>query len=154
MTETATASARLVVGVDGSAQSVDALRWAIHHAELLGGIVEAVIAWEPLGASGWAWGPVAMAVDFDYAGDAAKVLEDAISQATGPGTTVEIRRVVTEGPAARVLVEASEGATLLVVGSRGHGGFAEVLLGSVSQQCAHHARCPVVITRGRESHVG
>ena len=55
-----------------------------------------------------------------------------------------------EGPAASMLVEASEGADLLVVGSRGHGGFHGLLLGSVSQQCAHHARCPVVIVPSPE----
>jgi nucleotide-binding universal stress UspA family protein len=62
---------------------------------------------------------------------------------------VEIERRVIEGAAAAVLVEESRGADLLVVGSRGHGGFAQLLLGSVSQQCAHHAECPVVIVRPR-----
>jgi nucleotide-binding universal stress UspA family protein len=61
----------------------------------------------------------------------------------------QIERVAVEGQAARVLVGAAEGAELLVVGSRGHGGFTGLLLGSVSQQCAHHAPCPVVILRER-----
>ena len=54
---------------------------------------------------------------------------------------------IVEGQAARVLVEAARGAELLVVGSRGLGGFRSLLLGSVGQQCAHHALCPVVIVR-------
>jgi nucleotide-binding universal stress UspA family protein len=66
------------------------------------------------------------------------------------GDSIDVERDVVEGPAASVLVRAAEGAELLVVGSRGHGGFAGLLLGSVSQQCAHHASCPVVIIRGRE----
>ena len=62
-----------------------------------------------------------------------------------PDLEIETRTV--EGQAADVLVQAGHGADLLVVGSRGMGGFAELLLGSVSQQCAHHATCPVVIVR-------
>jgi nucleotide-binding universal stress UspA family protein len=61
---------------------------------------------------------------------------------------LEIERVIGEGPAAQVLIDAVGEDDLLVVGSRGHGGFADLLLGSVSQQCAHHAPCPVVIVRG------
>jgi len=57
-------------------------------------------------------------------------------------------RAACEGTPAQVLLEAADGADLLVVGSRGHGGFAEALLGSVSEACVHHAQCPVVIVRG------
>jgi nucleotide-binding universal stress UspA family protein len=60
-------------------------------------------------------------------------------------------RQVTEGNPAQVLLDAARGADLLVVGSRGHGGFAEALLGSVSQHCVHHARCPVVVIRAAAS---
>jgi nucleotide-binding universal stress UspA family protein len=66
---------------------------------------------------------------------------------------IRIERRVVEGAAAAVLVEESRGADLLVVGSRGHGGFAQLLLGSVSQQCAHHAECPVVIVRPRSGRI-
>lgn len=61
---------------------------------------------------------------------------------------VRITQVVKEGNPAQVLIDEADGADLLVVGSRGHGGFTEALLGSVSQHCVHHARCPAVIIRG------
>ena len=76
-------------------------------------------------------------------------LDSIVYELTGGSTEVPIEKIVVEGAAAEILVEESEGADLLVVGSRGHGGFAGLLLGSVSQQCAHHAACPVVIIRAK-----
>jgi nucleotide-binding universal stress UspA family protein len=137
---------RIVAGVDGSASSVEALRWAVRQAELTGATVDAVMAWLPPAASGLAWG-VSMADDTDYAELAAKLLADSIGLAGGPQAKARVRPVVGEGNAAEVLLGAAEGADLLVVGCRGHGGFARALLGSVSQHCAHHARCPVVVIR-------
>jgi len=78
----------------------------------------------------------------DYSGIAAKTLADAISAAVGPDSAVTVRPQVVQGHPAQVLLEAADGADLLVVGSRGHGGFESALLGSVSQHCVHHARCP------------
>jgi nucleotide-binding universal stress UspA family protein len=78
----------------------------------------------------------------DFAADAAEVLDEVLAQVDATGVTIE--RVVVEGGAARRLLEAARGAEMLVVGSRG---FAGLLLGSVSQQCAHHAPCPVAIVR-------
>ena len=86
-------------------------------------------------------------VDINYAGIAAQVAADAIAEVSGPGEQVKIRTTAAEGSPARVLLDASQGAELLVVGSRGHGGFTEALLGSVSQHCVHHATCPVVVIR-------
>jgi nucleotide-binding universal stress UspA family protein len=137
---------RIVAGVDGSASSLEALRWAIRQAELTGSSVDAVIAWQPPAASGLGWG-VAMVDDTDYAELAAKTLAEAISVADGPASRVRVRPMVGEGNAAQVLLDASAGADLLVVGSRGHGGFASALLGSVSLHCTHHAHCPVVVIR-------
>jgi nucleotide-binding universal stress UspA family protein len=85
----------------------------------------------------------------DYADDARAVLAGAITEMCTTDAEVELRPRVAEGRAALVLVDAAEGAELLVVGSRGHAGLAEALLGSVGQYCVHHAPCPVVIMRGK-----
>ncbi len=135
---------RIVVGVDGSGPSKAAIGWAVRQAKLTGAVVEPVIAWLYPGAYGYP-GPVAD--DTDYEELAAKVVTDAIAEAVGAAGPVEIRPKVVEGNPAAVLLAAAAGADLLVVGSRGHGGFVEALLGSVSQHCVHHAKCPVVIIR-------
>jgi nucleotide-binding universal stress UspA family protein len=75
------------------------------------------------------------------------VVADAIAEVSSPGEPVKIRSKVVPGNAAQVLLDASAGAELLVVGSRGHGGFVEALLGSVGQHYVHHAVCPVVVIR-------
>jgi nucleotide-binding universal stress UspA family protein len=137
---------RIVAGVDGSASSLEALRWAIRQAELTGSSVDAVIAWQPPAASGLGWS-VAMVDDTDYAELAAKTLAEAISMAADPASRVRVRPLVGEGNAAQVLLDAAADADLLVVGSRGHGGFASALLGSVSLHCTHYAHCPVVVIR-------
>jgi len=140
---------RIVAGVDGSPSSVSALRWAIRQAELTGAAVDAVIAWHyPVPAGGYGWAPTGMEGSFDFKENAEKVLADAIGTAYDPGSGVRVRARAVEGNAAQVLLDASDGADLLVVGSRGHGGFTEALLGSVSQHCVHHAHCPVVVIRG------
>jgi nucleotide-binding universal stress UspA family protein len=145
-------SGRIVVGVDGSPSSKAALAWAIEQAALTGASVEAVIAWHyPVAVGGIPFAPLG-ATDFtDYGEFAAEVLSDSIAATVDPDGPVKVSSVVRAGNAAQVLLEAAEGAELLVVGSRGHGGFTEALLGSVSQACVHHARCPVVIIRAADS---
>jgi nucleotide-binding universal stress UspA family protein len=135
---------RIVVGVDGSAPSQAALAWAVKQAALTGAVVDAVIAWEVPANYSFL---VQVPVDINYADIAAQVATDAIAEVSGPGEQVKIRSMPTEGSPARVLLDASKGAELLVVGFRGHGGFTEALLGSVSQHCVHHATCPVVVIR-------
>jgi len=136
---------RIVVGVDGFESSTAALRWAIHQAKLSGAVVEAVTAWQIPAGSG-----LLPAADLpDYQDDARMVLTEAITETSMLDTDVEVRPRVVQGGAGQVLVNAAEGAELLVVGCRGHGGLAEALLGSVSQHCVHHAPCPVVIIRGK-----
>lgn len=135
---------RVVVGVDGSVSSKAALGWAIRQAELTGAVVDAVIAWHYPGTYGYA---TPVADDADYEGLAAKVVADSIAEVSGPAGPVEVRPKVVEGHPAEVLLDASAGADLLVVGSRGHGSFVEALLGSVSQHIVHHALCPVVVIR-------
>ncbi len=138
------ADKRIVVGVDGSPSSMKALRWAIRQAELAGAEVEAVTAWSYPSGYGWAsFGDGAV----DFEGDAGKLLFEALAEVSGIAPDVVVEPLVVQGHAADVLVRAAEGADLLVVGSRGHGGFAGMLLGSVSQHCVHHASCPVLILR-------
>jgi nucleotide-binding universal stress UspA family protein len=133
---------RIVVGVDGSAASTDALVWAARPAGLTGAAVEAVIAWhDPMVYGGY---PIPATVD--WADNARKVLDTAIDQALGASASTVTSRVV-EGHPAKVLIEASAGAEVLVVGSRGHGGFAGMLLGSVSEHVVAHAACPVLVVR-------
>jgi nucleotide-binding universal stress UspA family protein len=90
--------------------------------------------------------PVAVIGVADFQKTAEKTVTEAI-QEVGSGRNVQVSAQVREGNAAQVLIAAAAGADLLVVGSRGHGGFTEALLGSVSQHCVHHAPCPVVIVR-------
>lgn len=141
---------RIVVGVDGSASSITAMRWAMRQAELTGTSVDAVIAWHyPVAAAGYGWAPVGMEQTYDFQEVAEKLLADAISNAVDPASEVSVRSHVIEGIPARVLLDAAAGAELVVVGSRGHGGLAEALLGSVSQHCVQHATCPVVVIRNQ-----
>ena len=135
---------RIVVGVDGSPSSMKALRWAIRQAKLTGAKVEAVTAWSY--PSGYGWAPFSDgAVDLE--GDAGKILAEALAEVSGIAPDVVIEPLVAYGHAADVLVRAAKGADLLVVGSWGHGGFAGMLLGSVSQHCVHQAPCPVLVLR-------
>ncbi len=140
---------RIVVGVDGSAPSRAALRWAVQEAGLIGATVDALIAWQyPGGFATYGWARSAAVDDLGYAELAEKALAEALSSAVDPASAVRVRPLVVHGNAAQALLQAARGAKLLVVGSRGYGGFAGALLGSVSQHCVHHAPCPVVVLRG------
>jgi nucleotide-binding universal stress UspA family protein len=152
-----TTGPRIVAGVDGSPSSVSALRWAIRQAGLTGAAVDAVIAWHyPAAAGGYGWVPAGMDEGLNFKENAEKTLAAAISSAAGPGSAagqgsaVWVRARAVEGDPAQVLHDASDDADLLVVGSRGHGGFTGALLGSVSRHCVHQAHCPVVVIRGKE----
>jgi nucleotide-binding universal stress UspA family protein len=140
------AGRRIVVGVDGSAPSKAALVWSVRQARLTGAAVEAIIAWEYPAAYGYTM-PAAPEINYNYEQIAAEVLASTIAEVCGQGEPVKISSRVVEGNAAQALLDASAGAELLVVGSRGHGGFVEALLGSVGQHCVHHATCPVVVIR-------
>jgi nucleotide-binding universal stress UspA family protein len=135
---------RIVVGVDGSEGSEKALRWAARQAELTGAKLEAVTGWEYPAFYGWA---PAMPEDYDYEDLAGRAQAKAIDEVFGSSRPATLETQVVARHPALALVEASEGAELLVVGSRGYGGFADALLGSVSTYCVHHAHCPVVVIR-------
>jgi nucleotide-binding universal stress UspA family protein len=137
----------IVVGVDGSPASHEALRWALAEARRCDTSLKVVSAWM------LPWG-LGLGVQFpdSLPADLQRVAEQLVAsmvQNLGAETRdIRIEQVVAEGEPAHVLLQAAKDAQLLVVGSRGLGGFRELMLGSVSQQCAHHASCPVVIVRG------
>jgi nucleotide-binding universal stress UspA family protein len=136
---------RIVVGIDGSPSSKAALRWAIRQAERTGAVVEAVTAW---------WYPVGYGMAptsdgaADFEGQAEKTLVETLAEVSALAPDVVVCPRVAQGHPAEVLLRAAWDADLLVVGSRGHGGFAAALLGSVSQHCMQHAPCPVLVMRG------
>jgi nucleotide-binding universal stress UspA family protein len=141
----------IVVGVDHSAGAKAALRFALEEARLRQATLRVVHAWQYgyIGATGLeGFLPAAGGELEDFRQGAAAALDETLREVVGDQDDVVIERRVDQGVSAAVLVEESHGAELLVVGSRGHGGFAQLLLGSVSQQCAQHASCPVVIVRG------
>jgi len=135
---------RVVVGVDGSSHSEQALRWGAFFAGTIGARLDAVTAWQYPTSYGWAAPPT----DWDPSRDMDGVVRDAVQRAFGDRPPVTIELTVREGGAAQVLLEACEGADMLVVGSRGHGGFVGLLLGSVSASVAEHAPCPVLVVHG------
>ena len=134
---------RVVVGVDGSPDSVRALKWGADYAKAQGAELLAVSVFEVPVVFG---GPYALSgiPDPDKLEEEARTaLSEAVREALGEGAEVTER--VEQGHPARVLVNASRAAQLVVVGSRGRGGFVGLMLGSVSQYCVTHARCPVLV---------
>lgn len=139
---------RIVVGVDGSPGSTAALEWAVREAGQRGASVHAVMAWEqPQNYAPNVWG-LGMDPSLDLhqqlasaaAAEAARVAAE-----VGEGQDIVVTSTAVEGHPALALLHAAEEADLLVVGSRGHGGFVGALLGSVSQHVVCHAPCPVVV---------
>lgn len=135
---------RIVVGVDGSQSSRDALRWAQDEAALRGGAVTAVIAWNPAPmAIGGGLPP--RIPDLAPEESARDVLDSTVISVYGPAYASSVEQRVEVGSPAKVLIDLSDQADLLVVGGRGRGGFSGLRLGSVSQQVTQHAHCPVVV---------
>lgn len=138
------AQARIIVGVGGSSLAVSALRGASRIAAAMDAQISAIMIWE-YPARFYA------TPGLSPKSDAQSALADALTQAFGPDLPVSLDSAVLHGPAARVLVEQSETADLVVLGSRGQGGFARLLLGSVSTAVSQHAQCPVLITHNCEN---
>jgi nucleotide-binding universal stress UspA family protein len=138
---------RIVVGIDGSALAAAGLRWAVREAQLRGASVEVVHAWTvPLFAlqpDAPARLPVIEPEQLEAA--AQHELDAAVADARALAPAVDVTGAVIGGHAAEVLCEQAKGASLVVVGSRGHGGFAGLVLGSVSSAVARHAPCPVAV---------
>lgn len=139
----ATSRFLIVVGVDGSEPSLAALQWAVDEARLRRGKVRVITAWH--------YPPVPSTVEDSGTNDsfhaAERVQADALKAVAAAG--VDVTGTLLRDSAAAALMDAAKDADLLIVGSRGHGGFAGLLLGSISSQVAHHARCPVLIVRPR-----
>ena len=134
----------IVVGVDGSDGAAIALDFAMKEAALRGSRLRLVSAWE-IPASVLA--SVVAGKEFyeEFRENAIKVAQEAAALVNEREPGVEHEEIVVEGQAAKVLLEHSEDAELMVVGRRGHGSFREMLLGSISRQVVVHAKCPLVI---------
>jgi nucleotide-binding universal stress UspA family protein len=135
---------RIVVGVDGSALSTNALEFAIEEAQLRHGHLHVTYAYPSMER------PVTGSTGKDYYEQveaAAREFMEGIMKSAPSTDGLEVEWLAVPGNPAEVLIEASDGATLLVVGSRGLGGFKGLMMGSVSTQCVHHSHCPVLVVR-------
>lgn len=136
---------QILVGVDGSESSKNALRWAARLAPLIGATIHAVVAWEyPIvfgleGGIPGAWNPDE---------NAKEILNKTLEDVFGKERPAGLKGSTSQGHPTFVLLDASKDAEMLIVGSRGLGGFAGLLLGSVSSACAEHAKCPVLVVHG------
>jgi nucleotide-binding universal stress UspA family protein len=141
----------IVVGVDGSEGSVNAVKWAAEEARARGAPLNLVLAWHLPSTYLEAWAGMDETMISQLHGAAEHRLGDARAAAAANLEGLDVRSVVVQGAAPVVLLDAAADADLLVVGRRGHGGFTELLLGSTSQQCAHHTPCPIVVIPPRHA---
>lgn len=133
---------RVVVGIDGSEMSREALRWALEQARRTGSEVTALMSWE-LPHSVWIYlNPTS--TEETYEREAEEVMDRVLKEVAGEYRDVTVHKVMASQPAGPSLVAAAEGASLLVVGSHHRGGH----LGSAASYCVHHAPCPVLVFRG------
>jgi nucleotide-binding universal stress UspA family protein len=148
MTETEPGRQVVVAGADGSPESVAALAWAGRYAAATGATVRAVRAWHfPTAAGLPPEGKAPEAVTSEIEQRMGDEVADAIALANVPAS-VQVETEVTYGHPVQVLIDESKTASLLVVGHRGHGGFHDMLTGSVATHLVSHAACPVVVVRG------
>lgn len=139
--------AGIVVGIDGSENSIDALRWGAQEARLRGSVLHAVTSFAPgLLSTGY---EMALPDPADFAAASATMLHAAVDTVREDTDLdgIDIVTEVIEGHAGEVLINLSEKADLLVVGSRGRGGFVGVLMGSITNHVVNHSKCPVVVVR-------
>jgi nucleotide-binding universal stress UspA family protein len=147
MTETGQQRRRIVVGVDGSDGSKSALRWAAWMAETTGSGLDVIAAWEMSALYGWSALSV-LPANYTPQPEIEKSLNDTVAEVFGAERPQDMRVKVLEGPVVQTLLSAATGALMIVVGSRGHGGFTGMLLGSVSARVAEYAKCPVLVVHG------
>ena len=137
----------VVVGVDGSDPSVAALSWASRYGAATGATVRAVRVWHYPTAAGLPPGKTPEPVETEVEGWVRDELSQAVTKAN-PDSSAQIETKIVYGHPAQALIDESRGESLLVLGHRGHGGFAEALTGSIVIHCVNHAACPVVVVRG------
>jgi nucleotide-binding universal stress UspA family protein len=138
---TRAAAGAIVVGVDGSDSSADAVRWAAAQAKLTGATLRAVASWR------WPNYVTRIPPGVDLAADTAQTLHDVVVAALADYPDVAVSEHVIEGPAGPALLTQAQDATLLVVGAHGRAAFPGMLLGSVAEYCVRNGPCPVVVVR-------
>jgi nucleotide-binding universal stress UspA family protein len=136
----------VVVGVDGSDPSVAALSWASRYGAATGATVRAVRVWHYPTAAGLPPGKTPEPVEAEVEGWVRDELSQAVTKAN-PDSSAQVETKIVYGHPAQALIDESRGESLLVLGHRGHGGFAEALTGSIVIHCVNHAACPVVVVR-------
>jgi len=135
----------IIVGIDGSDSSKNALRWAARLAPSLGATIHAIVAWEY---------PLVFALEGGLPGiwkpdeTAKEILNNTLESVFSKERPAGFKGSISQGHPTFVLLDASKDADMLIVGSRGLGGFSGLLLGSVSSSCAEHAKCPVLVVHG------
>jgi nucleotide-binding universal stress UspA family protein len=140
----------VIVGIDGSHPAHQALEWAMQEAAVRHAPLTVVTVNE-VAVSGWTGSPIILPADQPALENARHAAEEAVAKAAaqlGESQPASVTVRAVHGFAAQELIEASRDADLLVVGSRGGGGFARLMLGSISDQVARHAHCPVVVVPG------
>jgi nucleotide-binding universal stress UspA family protein len=143
-----TSSSMIAVGVDGSPSSTAALVWAARQAHATRASLQVITSWRYPRAYGF---DVALTDDWRPDQAASRAQADAVAAAAGELENIVVEKVLVEDEPGQALVTASKEVDLLVVGSRGHGELAGMLIGSVSEYCAAHADCPVVVVRRRQA---
>ncbi len=131
----------IVVGVDGSDGSRDALAWAAQQARLTGSSLRAVATWR------WPNYVTRVPPGVDLQADTTRTLTEMLEPIRAEYADLDVTEHVTQGPAGPALLTHSEGAKLLVVGARGRAAFPGMLLGSVAEYCVRNGPCPVVVVR-------
>jgi nucleotide-binding universal stress UspA family protein len=141
-------SGRIVVGVDGSDGAQRALEWAVEEARLRSAALVVVYGWQvPPVVTGAGPFDAPVVLEQETLDAVERNAKDVVERQLGSVDTkgIDVQRRIEPRPPVDLVLDAATGADLVVVGTRGHGGFTGLLLGSVSQQVAHHAPCPVVI---------
>lgn len=139
---------RIIVGTDGSENSLSAVRWALREGALREVPVDVIHAWhftpmvDPMGIA-------IIPPTAEIQASAQQVLAEVMRKVEAERRDVHVNEIVAQGSPAGTLLSAAKDAGLLVVGRRGHGGFVGLLLGSVATQVVHHAPCPVVVVNAR-----